>query len=505
MKIETIPLEDHQIKLTVEFESDQFLQAKQKAARNLAKKLKIPGFRPGKAPYSVIARFVGDEAITEEGVELLVKDFYPKIIEEAKVKPYGPGKLENISSLDPLRIDFIVPLEAEIKLGDYRSIRIPYEPKSITDQEIEDYLQSLRRRFAIEETVERPAQENDHLIIILGAREFDADEINKVIIPERQLSVVIADKEGQRREEWPFEGFSRELIGVSAGDQKKVIHTFSDDSPYENLRGKTIEFSIQVEEVRFPQLPDLDDDFAKSIGDHENLDQLKADIRKSLEAQALEIYNEEYDDLIINQILSQSELKYPPQMIENEIDDVINELINRLYAQGLDLDTYLKTLGIDIDQLREEARPVAETRIRRSLILYKLSEEENIEVDNEELQNNTARAIDIISSSLSDNERRITYSEDFFRMTVANVYAEMKLKSTLNHLRNIARGLQDEELSDEKSDNISAGSGEMEISNRLAEEDSLESIQAPSLQQLNPDQDENSSHDPELDNNKSEV
>lgn len=441
MKIETIPLEDHQVKLTVEFEADQFLEAKQKAARNLAKKIKIPGFRPGKAPYSVIARFVGDDTIIEEGVELLVKDFYPKIIEAAKVKPYGPGRLENISSIDPLRIDFIVPLEAEIKLGDFRSIRIPYEPEDVSDKDVEEFLEDLRWRYAIEETIDRPAQEHDHLIIKFEAREFDAEEKGKVLITERQLSIIIADKEKDTREEWPFSGFSRELIGLSVGDKKRIIHSFSENSPFEELRGKTIEFSIFVEEVRARQLPEVDDEFARTIGDFENLEQLKVEIRKSLETRALIAYNEEYDELVLDQILAQSELKYPPQMVEDEIDEVINALIHRLNKQGFDLDTYLKTREIDLNTLREEAKQVAEKRIKRSLVLFKIAEQENIEVESSELQAETEKTLDTLGRFASDNEKRKIYSQSFIRSTAANLYAEMRIAKTLEFIRNIARGL----------------------------------------------------------------
>ncbi len=475
MKIETIPLEDHQVKLTVEIESEQLLEAKQKAARSLAKKIKIPGFRPGKAPYAVIARVIGEDAITEEGVEILVKDLYPKIIEEAKVKPYGPGRLENISSLDPLRIDFVVPLEAEINLGDYRSVRIPYEPGDVSENDVEEVLQDLRRRFAVEETVDRTAREKDHLIIKLEAWEFENNEKGKTIISDRQLSVIIADKEEDTHEEWPFAGFSRELIGLSAGDNKRIIHSFSEDSPDEILRGKTIEFSIVVEEVRERQLPEVNDEFAKTIGDYENLNQLKDEIRKGLETRSLTEYNEKYDDLVLDQIIAQSELKYPPQMVENEIDEVIHSMSHRLSMQGFDLETYLKAREIDLDALREEARPVAEKRIKRSLVLYKIAEQENIQVDSSELQTETEKTLDTLSRFASDSDRRKVYSQSFIRSTAANLYVEMRIAKTLEHLRSIARGLIDDKAEGENPIEISSAQDMQESSKPSNDNDPVES------------------------------
>jgi len=122
LKIDKEHLEDQQVKLTVEIDTDQVEASKRKAAKKIARQIKVPGFRPGKAPYQVIRRQVGDEAIMEESIELLVNDVYPKIIEEAEIEPYGPGNLENVVNLDPMTLEFVVPLMAEIEVPDYQSI-----------------------------------------------------------------------------------------------------------------------------------------------------------------------------------------------------------------------------------------------------------------------------------------------------------------------------------------------------------------------------------------------
>ena len=127
MKIDIENLEDQQARLTVEVDNEQLEGAKRKAAKKIARRIKVPGFRPGKAPYKVIQRQVGDEVLLEESLEILVNDIYPEVIEEAEIKPYGPGNLENVVSLDPLTLEFVVPLMAEIELSDCHEIRFPYE------------------------------------------------------------------------------------------------------------------------------------------------------------------------------------------------------------------------------------------------------------------------------------------------------------------------------------------------------------------------------------------
>jgi trigger factor len=133
LKIDKQLLDDHQAKLTVEIEEEKMDEMKHRAAKKIARSIKIPGFRPGKAPYSVIARQVGEPAIMDEAMEILIKEVYPDIIKEADIKPYGMGQLENILSLDPVALEFLIPLDVEVTLGDYKSIRNEYQPPQISD------------------------------------------------------------------------------------------------------------------------------------------------------------------------------------------------------------------------------------------------------------------------------------------------------------------------------------------------------------------------------------
>lgn len=441
MKIETQPLEDHQVKLTVEVEPESFEQAKRRAARQIAKRTKIPGFRPGKAPYKIVQRFVGDEVILDEGLDILVREIYPKIIEEAGIEPYGPGKLENLANMEPLTLEFTVPLMAEVQLGDYRSIRFPYELKEVTEKEVDEVLDNLRQRQAIEEPVDRPAQEGDHVYLRLSGHRAEADpEIDPVLVKERPFSVII-EKEGENlSNEWPYPGFSRDLTGLSAGDERTLPHTFAEDSNFESLRGVSGEFKITVDQVKSVELPEPSDEFAQSVGEYETIEALRKEIRESLEGQASETYNSDYDDKVIAEVIEQSQIKYPPQMLENEINEVIHQLEHRLQAQNLDLDTYLKTRGIALDELRAEAGPVAESRLKRSLVLLEISQEEGIEIEKEELQSETERTLEAMTRFMSETEMRKVASQDLIPNLVGNILADMRINRTLERLRGIAKG-----------------------------------------------------------------
>jgi len=439
LKIDTELLEDQQAKLTVEIDDDIYEQAKRRAARKIAKRVKIPGFRPGKAPYNIVERQVGEAAIHEEGLEIIIREEYPKIIEGADIEPYGPGQLENVTSLDPLVLEIVVPMMPDVELGDYQSIRVPYEPVEIEEADIEEVIEDLRERNAIEEPVVRPAQEGDHLHIRLSGKKMNVeDESDSQLIQERTLPVFIEREDADTASEWPFPGFSRELIGLSAGDEKQLTHEFSEDSDFTSLRGVEAEFTILVEDLKKRVLPEVDDEFAQSLGDFADVEALRAEIRADLETHRTSEYLSEFDDQIIDQAIDQATIKYPPQMLENEIDEVIHQLGHRLQGDNLDLETYLKIRGIDEDGLREEARPVAESRLERSLVLLEIAQVEEIEVQPEELQHETERTLQAMTRFMSEAEIKKLPTKDLIANLAGNILADMRMDRTLQFLRSLA-------------------------------------------------------------------
>jgi trigger factor len=330
---------------------------------------------------------------------------------------------------------------AEVELGDYRSIRFPYDLPEVSEFQVEEVLQNLRQRQSVEEPVDRSIQEGDRVNIRLSGRRLDSESGSEgVLIRERPYSLIVAVAGEDTAEEWPYNGFSRDLIGMKPGDQKLLTHTFTDETEFVNLRGVEAEFEAQVEEVKSRTLPEMDDKFAQSVGEYENIDALRTDIRKSLETDARDGYNSEYDDQVVGAIVEQSKLKYPPQMLEDEIEEVIDQLERRLKAQNLDIETYLKTRQMDQAALQEEVRPVAESRLKRSLVLMEISEKEDIQVEKDELQSETERTLDAMTRFMSESELKKLSSKDLLPSLVGNIMAEMRITRTLERLRSIAKG-----------------------------------------------------------------
>jgi trigger factor len=441
LKIETEIREDHQAKLTVELEGAAMEEAKQRAARSLARQVKIPGFRPGKAPYAMVLRHLGEGAVIEEATEILVNDIYPKAIEEAGIDPYGPGSLEKVDNIDPPKFEFLVPLRAKVELGDYRSVSIPYDYEPVTDEDVNRSIQELRDRQAVMEPADRPVQEGDMVYVRLSGKHIQTPEgEDPTLVRERPMPVVVEAEEADTRTEWPFPGFSRQLVGLSAGDEKTLTHTFSEESQFESLRGVEAEFEVKVEEIKSRTLPELDDDFAQSVGEFTSIDDLYTRVRQDLEEHRQQAYNEEYDEKVLDEMVGLSTVKYAPQMLEREIDNTIEQLKNRLEQQNQDLDLYLKTRNMDMEALREEVRPVAETRLKKTLVLLEISEAEKIKVQPQELEAETARTMEVMQRYLPKADARRLSDRKTVSNLVGNIMMDMVTQKTIERIRQIGRG-----------------------------------------------------------------
>lgn len=466
MKIETQIREDHQAKLTVEVEPARLDSMKQRAAAKIAKKVRVPGFRPGKAPYHVIVRQVGESAIMEEAVEMLVEEIYPEVIQQADIKPYASGQLENISNMDPVTLEFVVPLEPEVMLGEYQSIHKPYELQEITDEDVERVVRDLQDRQAVIEPVERPAQPGDLVTVRLsavrrpkaeaeegevpaaeGEEAAEKPEQDLTLIRERSMPLVVyAADDPETAEEWPYPGFTSLLIGKSAGDEQSAVYTWPEDSDQEALRGSTADFKFTVEAVKARTLPEPDDEFAAGLdGNFDTMAELRKDIREMLETQSRQAYDQGYDEAILEEAINQTTYHYPPQMIEREIDTVIHDLEHRLEHQNMDMALYLKSRNIDEAALREEVKPVAEGRIKRALFLVEYGKANHIEVAPDELEKEAINTMSYLYNSLPEKEARRLSDRDVYTGVVSNVLAEMLSKRAMESFRNLASGRQAED------------------------------------------------------------
>ena len=442
MKIEQTYLEDHQLELTVEAEQEVFEKAKHLAAKELAKGKKIPGYRPGKAPYQLIVNHFGEATIIDHALEHFLDDIYPQVIDKLEQDPYGPGQVKEIKSLEPPTFIFNIPLQPEVIMGDYFQIRLPYQKTEITEEEIDQIIERMLSQQASVELVDHPAAEGNLVDTSLDGRPVDSDpdDEESYLLRNQPLPVMIKGKKEDETKEWPFPGFSRQLLGVSEGDTLELTHEFPDDEDVDqDYRGKEVLYSVRVNGIRERVLPELNEDFVKKISDLESVDELREQIREDLAAQrALEDENT-YINSILDAILEDAEVKYPPQMVEEEIDGEIRELEQQLSSQGMDLEMYLKIKDLDVEGLREQIRPAAEKRITQGLIIGKISETEDLDIKPDDITDEFKSILD--NHFKEDEKGRSEYMRSGDSVALLNrISSQMITKKTLDFLMAVARG-----------------------------------------------------------------
>ena len=395
LKIDKSIEENHEAKLVVEVEPEKMDTYKRRAARKISERGKIAGFRPGKAPYEMVVRSYGEQAVLEQAIDFFVDSEYSNILKEADVEPGAAGSLESIDSLEPPKMTFRVPLAPEVDLGDYHSIRLPYEWTAPDEKAIEAAMEDFRQMYATTENVEREAQEGDYVLVDVKS---ETTELNR--------TGYAAFIRGEARDtEWPYNGFAKELIGLKAGDTKTIKHTFPEDWEVEELRGKDVEMEVSVKTVRAVTLPELDDEFAKTTGAGETVEEVREAVKKDVETRSKADYDDKYFIDLIEKIKEGATLKYHQHALEHEGEHVLEDLSQRLSQQGMDLDTYFKVRNTTREQfVEDEVEPVAKKRFERSLILDEIVRREKIEVDNQALDaefNQTLSALTMQGVDLS--------------------------------------------------------------------------------------------------------
>jgi trigger factor len=450
LKIETFDRDDHQKLVTAEADMEMLDQFKHQAARKISAEAKIAGFRPGKAPYEVVRRTYGDKAIHDEAISLMLDQIYPQVLKETGIDPYGPGQLQEMTQADPPKFSFIVPLIPEVTLGDYRAIRADYNQPVVDDEKVDEVIRRLQRRTAIATPVEKPAVEGSMVDVqVTGRLKNEGEGEDNILVPETSRQMIAGDPRDftdANGNEWPFPGFAVKLVGLSAGDERTFDYAFPDDGSADDLTGKEAVFLVKVERVHELELHALDDEFAQSLGSYETYDKLREGIKQDLQTEATNNYNRDYVEDLIDRIVTDAEVKYPPAALEHETEHVIARYENTLKRDQLDLETYLKTRSLTREEfIEKEVKPVAEKNLKRNLVLEEFSVQEKIQISNEEAQmilnmaQNQAMQDPAMKSLAKSGVSKKQIAEDLARSTINEIFNQRMM----NRLRDIATGKAD--------------------------------------------------------------
>ncbi len=371
MQVTKEALDPCQVALTIEVEPDKVGLAVDRAYREYSKYVAVPGFRKGKAPMSFVKQRVPESDVRQRAAEILVEPAYADAIKQENVEPFAQPKLE-LLQLDltekPFIFKAVVPLAPEVTLGEYKGLTVERRKYELTDENVETQLQKMRERAADYPKVERPVQMGDLVVADLSALTDlrpDAAEARPTMIE------IGADN---------IPGFDDQVIGLSIGDEKAFTLTYPKDYPDAELAGQEAEFTITVNEVHEKIVPELDDALAKKISNDrfETLDALRAEMKTDMEKSLSASSESETDSKLIEQIIANSTIKFPPVLVEAEVEDDAKELLARLERQGVTLEDYLEQIGKTREEIMASFQSAATKRIQIGLLLGRVAEQENL-------------------------------------------------------------------------------------------------------------------------------
>jgi trigger factor len=376
VKVTTEPRENRQLALTIEVDPDRVEKALAKAAKKIAREANIPGFRKGKAPRNVIEQMFGKGAILNEALDELGQAVYLEALEEAGVEPYAAGSLEDIKT-DPLVLTMVVPLYPEVDLGDYRSVRVPYEEPQVDEHQVEHQIGHLREQHAmLEPAPEETAADWEYLATF----NIDANVEDKPFITEEDADVMLEQEpldEGVN----VLPGFEAQVLGMKVGEERSFSLPVPEDERYDDFAGKTADFSVKLTALQKRTLPDADDALAQTVGDFETIAALRDDLRVKLRENLARQARDDYADRVLDKLLETARVEYPPQVLEDEIDEMVERAKESLRSQGLQFEQYLNMLKQDEQTYRNSLRERAQERVRRGLVLTKIVDLEGLEVE----------------------------------------------------------------------------------------------------------------------------
>ena len=379
MKPTLISKENNEAKFTMEFTAEEFEAAIIKVYQSQKDKFMIDGFRKGKAPRSIIERKYGEGIFFEDAINNLFSMNYPLALDQLDVDAIDHPKADfsELKKGEGFTVTINVTCYPEFEVKDYKGVEIETVNADVTDEDVEKELQNKAKVNARMVEVDRPAENGDTVLIDyegwVGDNQF----------------------EGGTAERYPLKlgsgtfipGFEEQLVGVSTGENKDVVVTFPEDYHEDSLAGAEAVFKCKVHEIKYEDVPEIDDEFVKDVSEFDTLDELKADERRKLEEENKKNAENAMRNSAIEKVYEANDIEVPDAMVETEIDSMMNEFDQQLRSQGMDLEGYFKYLGQDADEFRGQLKEDALKRVKTRMIVSAIAAQEGFEASDEEIDN----------------------------------------------------------------------------------------------------------------------
>ncbi len=379
MQASLTELPDSRVRVEVEVPAKDVERAASRAARAMAKEMRMPGFRQGKAPPSLVIQRIGFGPVLEEAIREVLPEWYERALLDSRINPIGDPSIEMVSTPEnegePLTFKFEVGVRPPARLGEYKGLEVGRAENEVPDDVVEREIERVRESFARLEPVEREAADGDSLLIdfegLIDGTAFDGGKAEDYLL---------ALGSGQL-----IEGFEEQLSGAKAGEERKVEVSFPEDYQAERLAGKDAVFEVKVKEVREKILPELDDDFASDASEFETLEELRADIREKVGEALNSRAEEDFRIAAVDAAVDAATVEVPAELVAARATERWERVERQLASRGMDPNAYLQMQGKTREELIEESKPDAERELKREAVVTAIAEAEEIEVSDEEL------------------------------------------------------------------------------------------------------------------------
>jgi trigger factor len=362
-------------KVSVEIPEDEVAKEVDSIYKDLGKKAKIKGFRPGKVPKNILERYFKDY-VKSEAIQKLIEETYPKAISEIHLEPVSPPVVEpgEFEGGKPFQYSAVIEVKPDIQLGEYTGLKIEGKKEEVKDEEVEERLKALQNLHANLRTISgtRPVQTGDYVII-----DYEASLGGKPLEGGKAIDFTVEVGSGQF-----IPAFEEKLIGLKPEEEKEIEVSFPEDYGYKKWAGKAISFQVKIKEVKEKILPPLDDEFAKDLGDYLSFEELKSKLKGEIEKEKEIALERQLKDRLVDQLLEANPFEVPESLVEEQAKTLVSDTKFRLAAQGVDL----KNLGISEEKLQGDYRAVAQRQVKTFLILERIAGQEGILATDEEAE-----------------------------------------------------------------------------------------------------------------------
>ena len=408
-----------EITLNVEMEPEDEEPFISRSYQRLAARVRIPGFRPGKAPRSIVETHLGRSALVQEALDFMVPETLDQVLKDENLQAFMEPQLE-ILDMEPVSFKAVVALEPVVELGDLHSIQLERQPVEVTQEQVDDVIEHLRYESAPWEPVDRSVQFGDLLSLnVLGT-----------IGGEEAINDQGIDFVPQQENPLPVPGFSVYMEGMSEGQEKEFTLTIPEDHHQADYAGKDCHIRAKVLSIKEKQLPALDDEFARGVKDgYESLEALASFVRGQLTDNAENASQRQLEQDSLEELLKIANIQASEMIYARELDTMYEERERSVRSQRLDMDAYLSYIGQTEEQWREQLKPQAEKRLNTFLVLRKLAQDEDIDVDTDEVQ----AEIDSMLSEAGESQEsmRQVFSGDSARQSVRTSLLNRKVMQHL--------------------------------------------------------------------------